>query len=200
MTIIPADKTDAAWNVYKQLENVLGFARHPHPAALGDDWADACKQNIIAATDSAKRSFAGDSAAIQKLKSVRSLALEFIAVMIDRPMLSAIPPEAWNVRAYRQLFDDLSSLERKFRIIGEQSGNDDSAVVPAVEHPEQPKIVFNDDPAIQRIHDRVTASDFIEGTKNKICQEVAEKFNRNGESLRTSYNRLIRKSTAKPKS
>jgi len=77
------------------------------------------KRNIIGATDAAVLSFTGDARTIQKLKSVRQLAFEFIALLLDRPNLSTIPPEEWNVLTYRQLFDDLSSLEREFRILGD---------------------------------------------------------------------------------
>jgi len=133
MAIIPASKPNAAWNVSHKLNDLLGWARHPDPNALTEVWAESHKQNIIGATDAAIRSFADDARTIQKLKSVRKLAFEFIALLLDRPKLSTIPPEEWSVQAYRQLFDDLAELQREFRIMGDavetpNSDNPEAAV------------------------------------------------------------------------
>jgi|GEM_PF-4220374 len=117
--IIPAKKRDAARNVSHQLDDLLGWARHPDPTALNFGWADAYRRTLNDVVDSAVCAFAGNKQAIPRLKSVRTLALDFIGLMVDRPKLSTIPPEEWPVPAYRQLFDDLAPLQREFRIMGD---------------------------------------------------------------------------------
>lgn len=117
MTIIPAEKSTAAHFVSVHLADLLYWATKPDPNALSGDWLDAHKLRIGEVTESALRSFAGDEANSLRLRTARKLAFQFATLMHDRPKLSTIPVEEWHVQAYRQLFDDLSSLQREFWIL-----------------------------------------------------------------------------------
>lgn len=115
MKIIPAERSDAAWLVSNHLKNLLSFAIHPDPEALSAAWLDAIKERVVETTDAAQRSFEGDALACELLNSARKLAFQFAKLMHDRPKLSTIPVEEWNVESYRRLFDDLSAAERTIR-------------------------------------------------------------------------------------
>jgi len=186
MAIIPASKKNAAWNVSTKLDGLLGWARHPDSNALSEPWAESYKQNIIGATDAAIRSFMDDARTIQKLKLARKLAHEFIALMLDRPKLSTIPPEEWTVQAYRQLFDDLTELQREFRIMGD-----------AVETPNSEKPA-DEVPAVGAQHSRITVptNEDVARVVNLVAdghpvQTAAKKVAKNSEhsvgSLKTMY-------------
>ena len=111
------DKHRAAWNISHEMADLLGWARHPSPEPLSPSWADAYKKNTVAVVEYALQVFESDDDACRKLKASRKLAFEFIALLANNPTLAVVPVHEWPVAAYRQLFDDLSGLEREFKIL-----------------------------------------------------------------------------------
>lgn len=198
MKIIPAEKSTAAYFVSQQLQNLLGFGIHPDPEALSGAWLDAIKARIVETTDAAQRSFEGDAGACELLKSARRLAFQFAMLMHDRPKLSTIPVEEWNVESYRRLFDDLSAAERTIRTLSdkcEQPGRGEPAAEPDSEQENElgqlghPKIVLPTDPDVADVWNTFQAVTVGTANVSEICREVAGKSGANAESLRKKFNR-----------
>lgn len=116
--IVAATKENAAWNVSRMLADVLAWATYPDPRRLSLGWWDKNKANAESVLKSAVRSFDGDENALQRLRDARSLTVRFLGLMYHNPTLSKVPVQDWPVKAYQRLFDDLSELEREFRILG----------------------------------------------------------------------------------
>ena len=132
------DKHRAAWNISHEMADLLGWARHPSPEPLSPGWADAYKKNTVSVVEYALQVFEYDESACRKLKSARKLAFEFIALLANNPTLAVMPVHEWPVESYRQLFDDLSALEREFRILSnvdEQPAGKPAATTPIEKEP-----------------------------------------------------------------
>ena len=121
--IIPAAKEIAAWNVSRTLADVLGWATYPDPKRLTMGWWDTYKGNVQQVVGAATRSFHDEPGMLQKLDETRSLAFKFLGLLYHNPTLSTVPVQDWTVKAYQRLFDDLSELEREFRIRGNTPDN-----------------------------------------------------------------------------
>jgi hypothetical protein len=118
--IVPAAKDLAAWNVSQTLGDILGWATYPDPKRLSMGWWDTYKANVQQVVGAATRSFHDEPEALQKLSETRSLAMKFLGLLYHNPTLSTVPVQDWPVKAYQRLFDDLSELEREFRIRGNE--------------------------------------------------------------------------------
>ncbi len=120
MAIIPAEPADAFWNFSKLLADLLGWATHPDPAPLNNDWLKAYKDRVrdVAAATIRSAETLGDDSLVAKIKAARKLGVEFVTLLCDRPALSTVAVENWTVPRYRELFDNLSTLEREFEMLG----------------------------------------------------------------------------------
>ena len=100
--------------VGRQISDLICWAIHPHPEALPDGWAAAYKLKITDAVNAAEKWHASDACLIDRLRSAKRLAFQFIALINDRPKISTVPVEEWPIQSYRQLFDDLAECSRFF--------------------------------------------------------------------------------------
>ena len=94
---------------------------------LDGEWRDSIIEGIGEAAVVALEDIAGDVALTQKIWRARSLATEFANLLCNRPALSAVPVESWTVPHYQRLLNDVSTIEREFRLLGDL----DSKVHPA---------------------------------------------------------------------
>ena len=86
---------------------------------LDGEWRDSVINGIGEVAVMALGDNAGDVALTQKIWRARSLATEFANLLCDRPALSAVPVESWTVPHYQHLFNDVSTIEREFRLLGD---------------------------------------------------------------------------------
>ncbi len=116
--IIPAEPEHAFWNYSKLLSDLLCWATHPIGKTLNIDWRESYKNRIRDVADATIRSVEhrGDDSLVKKIKTAQRLGFQFATLLCDRPDLSTVAVENWNVPRYRQLFDDLSALEREFKL------------------------------------------------------------------------------------
>lgn len=119
--IIPAEPADAFWEFSKLLSDLLFWATDTVPQPLNVAWREKYKDSIKDVADSTIRSAKtlGDDSLVAKIQKAQRLGFEFATLLCDRPALSTVAVENWTVPRYRQLFNDLSALEREFKLRGD---------------------------------------------------------------------------------
>ena len=185
MAIIPASKKNAAWNVSKKLDGLLGWAIQPWSKPLPDGWADSYRETVRGAFVAAMRSFQADDATCQRLRFTLKMAERFIAVMWGNPTLSVLSVQDWNVPMYRQLFNDLVVLQREFEILGDDQTSVDTK--PADEVPaagaQHSKITVPTNEDVVRVVNLVARGRPVQ----TAAKEVAKNSEHSVGSLKTMY-------------
>jgi hypothetical protein len=87
--------------------------------ALDSEWLASTTTGINEAAGAALEAIRDDVALTRTIHRANSLAMEFANLLCNRPTLSAVPVESWSVPHYQRLFDDVSTIERECRQIGE---------------------------------------------------------------------------------
>ncbi len=114
MTIHPADQTTAFLFLHQSIADLLCWATHPHPEPLGDDWLESVKADLRSRFQSAEQSAQGDELLIEDIHRAQRLAFEFATLLCQNPTLSTVRVQDWGVPRFRDVFDDLHVLDRKF--------------------------------------------------------------------------------------
>lgn len=102
-------------NVARALKDLTSWCHHPDPHPLSVDWRESVKANIADCVRPAIKAVQklGDHETERLLREAQSCAYELAALLCERPGLSTVPCDAWQMQCDRDLVDDVSRITRE---------------------------------------------------------------------------------------
>ncbi|MDZ4689522.1 MAG: hypothetical protein SH850_30975 [Planctomycetaceae bacterium] len=102
-----------------ELAGLLQWAIAPWPTSLPDDWLTGQKRAVHHAARTA-RNATTDKSVANKIITANRQGVESAELLQQHPTISMVAVEHWTVLRYRQMFDDVSALQRYFRQIADE--------------------------------------------------------------------------------
>lgn len=104
----------------RDLSSLVSYAVHPLSEPHSNGWLESVRGLIRETLRPALAAFSDNDEMTATLCRAQSAALEFAAMMHNRPKLSTVPREEWTVPKYCRMFDELDAIASALKVKAEE--------------------------------------------------------------------------------